>query len=219
MYPSAHAERGMPDDPTSQQYDHYLEWVSKPGAGAPTGTSGAMAGALAASLIASVCVQAIDECKSDKAEEDLLRIRDRSLSLRRDLLALVDLGAQAASAVAESHKAARQGRSADEGRVRALLFASEVPLRTAESCHALLNLSLRALGRAGVRAIAEIGTGSALAFAGVVGGIVTARTYLAGIPSGSGNGVDGTRKRAERIFREAEALRTQVIDRVRQHLP
>jgi hypothetical protein len=53
----------------------------------------------------------------------------------------------------------------------------------------------------------------------VVGGIVTARTYLAGIPEGSGIGAAAARKRAERIFREAESLRTQIIDRVRVHLP
>jgi hypothetical protein len=52
-----------------------------------------------------------------------------------------------------------------------------------------------------------------------VGGIVTARTYLAGIPPGAGIGAAVTRKRAERILRESESLRTQIIDHVRQHLP
>ena len=203
----------MPDDSSRQQYTRYLEWISAPGAGSPTGTSGAMAGTLAASLIASVCSQALEDNRSGKAEEELRRIQDKALSLRRDLLALVEHGAQAAGAVAASR------RAEPAGRLKALLFASEVPLRTAESCHALLNLSLKCLGRVGVKAIAEIGTAAALAFAGVVGGIVTARTYLAGIPPDSGIGAEPTRKRAERIFREAEALRTQIIDRVRQHLP
>lgn len=202
-----------------RQYSRSLDWISSPGAGAPTGSCGAMAGALAASMIASVCLQALDDCKSEKAEDELRSIHDKALSLRRDLLALVEHGAQAASAVALSLRPGGLPGASEEERLKALLYASEVPLRTAESCHALLSLALRVLGRAGVKAIAEIGTGAALAFAGVVGGIVTARTYLAGIPSGSGNGVEATRKRSERIFRDAEALRTQIIDRVRQHLP
>ncbi|HZI94060.1 MAG TPA: cyclodeaminase/cyclohydrolase family protein [Patescibacteria group bacterium] len=208
-----------PEETSRRQYTRYLDWISSPEAGAPTGSSGAMAGALAASMIASVCLRALDDCKSEKAEDELRLMHDKALSLRRDLLALVEHGAQAASAVASSRRAGDRTGDSEPGRLRALLYASEVPLRTAESCHALLNLALRALGRVGVKAIAEIGTGAALAFAGVVGGIVTARTYLAGIPAGAGNGVENTRKRAERIFRDAEALRTQIIDRVRQHLP
>jgi methenyltetrahydrofolate cyclohydrolase len=207
-----------------------LERISDPMAGATTGASGALAGTMAASLIASVCGGALESCTSEKAQDDLRSIRDRCLSLRRDLLALVEHGERAASAVAAARRAALssggvrpatagQAERGERERLKALLFASEVPLRTAESCHALLNLSLKALGRAGVKAIPEIGTGAALAFSGVVGGIVTSRSYLAGIPENSGIGAAATRKRAERIFREAESLRTQIIDRVRQHLP
>ena len=147
------------------------------------------------------------------------KIGGQALSLRRDLLALVEHESRAARAVEISKNASGAADHDEQRRLRALLFASEVPLRTAESCHALLTLSLRALGRAGIKAIAEIGTGAALAFAGVVGGTVTARKVLSGIPAGKGIGAAAARKRAERILRESEAIRTQVIDRVRQHLP
>ncbi|HKY31622.1 MAG TPA: cyclodeaminase/cyclohydrolase family protein [Candidatus Polarisedimenticolia bacterium] len=175
------------------------------------GSAGAMAGCLAAPLIATVCFDHIEECRSAKGEEELRGIGDRALSIRRDLLALVEQLDKASRAVREAER--------QPDRLRALLFASEVPLRTAESCHLLLNLSMKALGRVGVKGLGEIGTAASLAFAGVVGGIVTARAYLAGIPAGTGLGVGATRKRAERILREAEALRTQITDRVRQHLP
>ncbi len=209
----------MQHDPSQRDL---AERMSDPLQGHPTGASGALAGAIAAALIAHVCGSAIDQCRSDKAGEELAKIRDRSLSLRRDLLALVEHTGRAAAAVAAAGRASRLedvGGAAETERLRALLFASEVPLRTAESCHALLTLAVRALGRVGVKAIAELGTGAALAFAGVVGGIVAARTHLAGIPAGTGIGAEAARRRAERIFREAEAIRTQIIDRVRQHLP
>jgi formiminotetrahydrofolate cyclodeaminase len=206
----------MRDDITLRQF---AETISDPTRESSIDSSAALAGSIAAALIAGVCGGALDSCKCEKAEEELTGIRDRALSLRKDLLALVEHGVQAQEAVAASRRAARDGALGEMERLRALLFASEVPLRTAESCHALLNLSLRALGRAGVKHIAEIGTAAAMAFAGVVGGIVAARSVLARIPSGSGIGAEVTRKRAERIFREAEAIRTQIIDRVRQHLP
>ncbi len=209
----------MPIDltgPTMRESALYAMGLSDPQAGPPTGAAGALAGTMGAALIAGVCTENLDSCRSEKAEEELLKVRDKALSLRRDLIALVEHGAQAAARVAAVRHADK--RLSDQERIQALLFAAEVPLRTAESCHALLNLSLRALGRTGIKALPELGTGTALAFAGVVGGIVTARSFLAGIEADI-CGAENTRKRAERIFREAEALRTQVIDRVRQHLP
>ena len=185
----------------------------------PAGSSGALAGSYAATLLANLAGEHLERASSEKAEEDLREIRDRALSLRRDLVAIGPRLDQAARAVDLSRRSTRLPSQQAAERLRALLYASEVPLRAAESCHALLNLSLRALGKIGVKGIAEIGTASALAFSGVVGGVVTARLFLADIPSGSGVGVSVTRKRAERIFREAEALRTQITDRVRQHLP
>src|SRR5678815_5988906 len=86
-----------PEETSRRQYTRYLDWISSPEAGASTGSSGAMAGALAASMIASVCLQALDDCKSEKAEDELRLMHDKALSLRRDLLALVEHGAQAAS--------------------------------------------------------------------------------------------------------------------------
>lgn len=201
---------------TLKESSHYAMGLSDPNSGPPTGSSGALAGAMGAALIAGVCTASLDTCRSEKAEEELLRVRDRSLSLRRDLLASVEHGAQAAEEVAAARESKRMD---DQERFRAILFAAEVPLRTAESCHALLDLSLRALGRTGIKAIPELGTATALAHAGVVGGVVTARTFLAAIPAGSGVGAEAARKRSERILRDAEALRTQLIDRVRQHLP
>ncbi len=200
-------------------FRRFTEQISAQASETSTGSSGALAGAMAASLLARVCNASLGACPSQKAQEGLLEIRDRALSLRRDLLALVDRESQAARAVKDAQCASGAPSHDEQKRLRAMLFASEVPLRTAESCNALLNMSLRALGRAGIKSIAEIGTAAALASAGVVGGAVAARTALSAIPSGRGIGAAAARKRAERILREAEALRSQVIDRVRQHLP
>ncbi len=200
-----------------------LESTLAPSGTLPPGAAGALSGVMAASILAAACGAALGDRRTEKSSEELATIRDRALSLKRDLASLLEQQAQAerraGSARAEGAAGGAPAARPEPERLRALLFASEVPLRIAESCHALLNLSLRALGRIGIRAIAEIGTATALAFSGVAGGIVTARAYLAVIPPGSGIGATATRKRAERIFREAESLRTQITDRVRQHLP
>jgi len=209
----------MSTSPTEPALEPALTLLSHTSLASPAATTSAAAGAMAGWLVAHVCHENLEHCGSAKAEDELRAIRDRALSLRRDLLALVDRLDDAARAVADAQRSSRLPGDLAGERLRALLFASEVPLRCAESCHALLNLAMKALGKVGVRGIADIGTATALAFAGVVGGSVTARAYLAGFPAGHGMDVTITRKRAERIFREAEAVRTQITDRVRQHLP
>lgn len=179
----------------------------------PKGSAAAMSGSMAASIAASLCEMGLTHATSDKAADELRALRKKAMSMRRDLIALVETDVQA------SKKMAAVRKSDPEGNLKALLFAAEVPLRTAETCQALLNLTLRALGRVGVKGIAEVGTASALAYAGVIGGVLTARSWLAAIPADSGTGADAARKRAENILRDAEALRTQIIERVRQHLP
>jgi formiminotetrahydrofolate cyclodeaminase len=204
---------------TAPDPGHALALLAGGSSATPAATAAACGGAMAAELMAQFCYDQLEHAATAKAEDDLRAIRARCLSLRRDLLAVVERLEDAARAVEEARRDTRLPAEAAGERLRSLLFASEVPLRAAESCHALLNLSMLALGKVGVRGIGPIGTATALAFAGVVGSVVTARTYLSSIPSGHGVGVSVTRKRAERIFREAESLRTQITDRVRQHLP
>lgn len=183
----------------------------------PAGAAGALAGALAASILSAACRDALDDRMTARTEEELRSISDKALSLKRDLLMLLEQGVSADHKVAALRTRPVFPAHADPGRLRALLFASEVPLRTAQSCHVLLTLSERALGRIGMKAIPEIATASALAFAGVTAGVVMARTWLAGIPEGSGTGAAA--RRTERILSEAEVIRTLINDRVRQHLP
>lgn len=185
----------------------------------PAGAAGALAGALGASILSNASLGALDDRMSARTREELHSISDKALSLRRDLLMLLEQGVNADYKVAALLNRSGSPGQADTGRLRALLFASEVPLRTAQSCHVLLTLSERALDRIGVKSIPEIATTSSLAFAGVAAGVVMARTWLAGIPEGSGAGADATRKRAERILTEAESVRTVIAERVRRHLP
>jgi len=189
----------------------FIERISDPRAKAPVGSSAAFAGSMAASLLAGVCADALDLCRSEKAEDELRRLRERVLAVRRDLLALVEQSVVASQAVASPRR--------ESDRLVSLMFASEVPLRIAGACHRLLELAAAILGRAGSRGVASIATSAALALAGAVGGVVTARGYLAEIPAGSEIGAAQARDRAERLLAECEALRARIVEQVRAHLP
>ena len=156
----------------------------------------------------------MERSHSVKAQDELRSMRDRSLSVRRDLFALVGQSRGAREALLSSN-----AEPSETPFLHARLFAAEVPLRTAGACHLLLDFALRALTRAGVKSVEEIGTAAALAHAGVLGGVLAARTALAPVPDETLAGVASARKRAEQILRDAEALRSQIIDRVRRHIP
>ena len=197
--------------------DDLLTRLTVAGARTSTGACAAVVGSIVASILDDVFTARLEGSQAEKIEDELRDLRRQTRTLRRDLTALVEQASIAEESVANSAAGSTDDEESRLSRVKALMFAAEVPLRAAASCHALLGLSLRALKLAGVKAITQIGSSAALAYSGVVSGAVTARAYLAGIPEGTG--VDGARKRAELILRDSEALRSQIIDRVRQHLP
>lgn len=203
----------MQTHPHSHVSREFLNRLTSRDTAVPKGSAAAMSGSMAASVARSLCEIGLSHATGEKALDELRTLRRKTLSMQRDLIALIETDVEASRRVA----AVRNPQT--EAGLKALLFAAEVPLRTAETCQALLTLTLRALGRVGIKGIAEVGTATALAYGGVIGGVLTARSWLAAIPANSGTGADAARKRAESIMREAEALRTQIIERVRHHLP
>lgn len=182
----------------------------------PAGAAAAVSGSMAAWLLAEACQAGMVRSQSAKAVDELRSMRDRALSVRRDLIALVGQSRGAREALLSS---TAETPESSAPLLHARLFAAEVPLRTAGACHLLLDFALRALSRAGVKSVEEIGTATALAHAGVLGGVLAARAALAPVADETLAGVASARKRAEQMLRDAEALRSQIIDRVRRHIP
>lgn len=174
---------------------------------------------MAAGMIASACRSAGERCENSKGRSELSRLRDRARSLRSHLMGLAEQGGGTQPAPVSPRVSPHAGRKADRVEsVRSRVLASEVPLTTAAVCLAVLHVSLDALDRAGIGGIAEIGSAGALAYSGVVGGVLAARTLLAGIDDDAGDAA-ACRVRAEQMLREAEPARTRITDRVARHLP
>ena len=182
----------------------------------PAGAAAAVSGSMAAWLLAEACQAGMARSQSPKGVDELRSMRDRALAIRRDLVALIGQSRGAREALLASRA---EVPDSSGPLLHARLFAAEVPLRTAGACHLLLDFALRALSRVGVKSVEEIGTAAALAHAGVLGGVLAARAALAPVADETLGGVSAARKRAEQMLRDAEALRSQIIDRVRRHIP
>jgi formiminotetrahydrofolate cyclodeaminase len=165
------------------------DFVDRLADGTPTpggGSASALAGCLAASLGSMVCDLTVGKAKYEEARADLDAARGKLAGLRKDLLALVDRDADAYDEVARAMKLPRETPAAKEKRKeaigRASLFATEIPVKTAESCLAVLEQVRIVAEKGNVNAASDAGVAAQLAATGLTGAALNVRTNLPGIP-------------------------------------
>jgi len=183
------------------------DFTERLGSGTPTpggGSASALAGSLAASLGAMVCDLTLGKPKYEAVRADLERAREALEGLRKDLLALVDRDAEAYDQVAAAMKLPK-GTPEEKGKRqealgRANLFATEIPLKTAESSLAVLTQVKGVAEKGNTSALSDVGVAAHLAHAGLVGAALNVRINLPGIPD---------RERAERIVERTSGLESE----------
>ena len=178
-------------------------------AGTPTpggGSASALAGALAASLGAMVCDLTVGKPKYESARADLEKDREALQGLRKDLLTLVDRDAEAYDQVAAAMKLPKgtpeEKAKRQEALGRASLFATEIPLKTAESSLAVLKHLKEVAEKGSTSALSDVGVAAHLAHTGLAGAALNIRINLPGIPD---------RERAERIAERTSSLEAEGV--------
>lgn len=171
------------------------------------GTAAAAAGAVAASLLSMVCGVTLKNKRHEHSWEQLRALRTRADELAERLLSLAEEDAAAYDRMVETGKAGRQ-RPGDEGAAadhsEAVARATEVPMRTAESCAEVLELAGE-VGRLGTRsASSDVDVARHLAVAGAKGGLAN---VMINLPYCTGKAyADEVRARAKDV---GEAVRSQ----------
>jgi len=189
-------------------------------AGTPTpggGSAAALAGSLAAALVEMVCGLTIGREAYRDHEAGLQIMRDRSGTLRRELMTMVDRDAEAYDGVmaairmpkaSVAEKAARK-----EALGRATMTATEIPLATAECCAALMGLARDLVARGNRNALSDIGTAAVLAEAGLRGALMNVRVNLGGFPDPVQ--AAAIRDRARDLEAEGDRLRLSSLEAIR----
>jgi formiminotetrahydrofolate cyclodeaminase len=149
----------------------------------PGGGSGAAAaGALGASLLAMVAGRTLDRDEAAPVEKEVRELHGRALKLQSKLLDLIDQDTQAYNEVVAAARLPKQTDTEKERRREALqkayLFASEVPLTTAEACLAVLSGACSLVLRAPRQLASDLATGVLLAHAGVYAAILNIEANL-----------------------------------------
>ncbi len=165
------------------------EFADRLASGVPTpggGSASALAGCLAASLGAMVCELTLGRAKYEAVRPEMERALAALGGMRKDLLALVDRDADAYDEVSRAMKLPKETpeekRARQEALGRATQFATEIPVKTAETCLAVLEQVKEVAGKGNANAVSDAGVAAHLAHTGVTGAILNVRINLPGIP-------------------------------------
>jgi formiminotetrahydrofolate cyclodeaminase len=199
------------------------QFVDRLAAGVPTpggGSASALAGCLAASLGAMVCDLTLGKPKYESVRAEMERARAALSGLRKDLLALVDRDAEAYDEVARAMKLPRETGEQKQARQEALgkasQFATEIPVKTAESCLAVLEQIRVVAEKGNSNAVSDAGVAAHLAHTGLAGAALNVRINLPGIPDRAR--AAQIEQRLERLESDAKELLGETTDSVARRM-
>ena len=165
------------------------EFADRLAAGVPTpggGSASALAGCLAAALGSMVCDLTLGKPKYEAVRPEMERAREALSGMRKDLQALVDRDADAYDEVARAMKLPRETPEEKAARQQAMgkanQFATEIPLKTAETCLAVLEQVKIVAEKGNPNAVSDAGVAAHLAHTGLSGAALNVRINLPGIP-------------------------------------
>lgn len=180
----------------------------------PGGGSGAAAaGALGASLLGMVAGRTLEREGGSPLARELQDLCDRAQTLRRKLLELVDQDAQAYATVIAAVRLPRETEAQKVGRrealQRAYLFASEVPLTTAEACLAVLAGAGSVVLRSPRALASDLAAGVHLAHAGAMSAVLNIEANLPYVKEAKA--AQRLRERTAPLRERADSLRDDVL--------
>jgi formiminotetrahydrofolate cyclodeaminase len=159
----------LTDKPTKAFLDELASSAPAPGGGSVA----ALSGALGAGLISMVCNLTLGKPKYAAVQDDISAILKKSEGLRKELTDLLEEDVQAYTRLSQTMKMPRDTEEQKAVRTKAmdkaLKEATEVPMRVAEACVAVMALCPSAAEKGNTNAVSDVGVGILMAEAGLRG--------------------------------------------------
>jgi methenyltetrahydrofolate cyclohydrolase len=149
------------------------------------GAAAALQAALGAALVSMVCNLTIGKARYAEHEPTMRRVLAEADAARGRALTLAAADADAFAAVSAAYRLPRDSDAdrADRGRAiqRALIHATDVPLRTAALAAAIVHLCADILDGANVNVLSDVGVAAASARAALESAALNVHVNLAGL--------------------------------------
>ena len=160
-------EKKLTDKTVAEFMDALASSAPAPGGGSVA----ALSGALGAALVSMVCNLTLGKKKYAGVQEEIVALVDRSESLRRELMDLLEADVAAYTAVSRAYKMPResdQDKATRSAAIQeALKKATLPPIQVAEACVKVLDLCTPAAEKGNVNAVSDAGVAALMAEAGL----------------------------------------------------
>jgi formiminotetrahydrofolate cyclodeaminase len=184
------------------------------------GSVAALSGALGASLVAMVCRLTIGKKGYESVGDEMLAILPRAEQLQGELTSMMQADTDAYARVMEAYKLPKQTDAEKAARVRAiqdaLKHATKVPMRVAELCAQVLELTRPIAEKGNKNAASDGGVGALMAEAGLRGAAFNVSINLGAIDDESF--VIDHRARVQKLISDAEQRKTEILRLVETRL-
>jgi formiminotetrahydrofolate cyclodeaminase len=202
----------LTDKPIKSFLDELASSAPAPGGGSVA----ALSGALGAGLISMVCNLTLGKPKYAAVQDDISAILKKSESLRKELTDLLEEDVQAYTQLSQTMKMPRETDEQKATRAalmdKALKAATDVPMRVAEACVAVMALCPSAAEKGNTNAVSDVGVGILMAEAGLRSAALNVLINLGWIKDTQN--VGKTRKKLDALLKGKPELRDEIYNLV-----
>ncbi len=161
----------MTEKLTNKSTKTFLDELASSAPAPGGGSVAALSGALGAGLISMVCNLTLGKPKYAAVQDDVAAILKKSENLRQELTDLLEEDVQAYTRLSQTMKMPRDTEEQKATRAalmdKALKAATDVPMRVAEACAAVMALCPKAAEKGNTNAVSDVGVGILMAEAGL----------------------------------------------------
>ncbi len=205
---------------TNEPMKLFLDELSSSAPAPGGGSVAALSGALGAALISMVSNLTIGKQKYADVQEEIAALLDKSESLRKELVVLLETDVKVYTELSETMKMPRDTEEQKEARTkamdRALKAATNVPMQVAEACVAVMELCRPAAEKGNINAVSDVGVGILMAEAGLRSAALNVLINLAWIKDETF--MKETRVKLDALLKGKPALRDEIYELVASKL-
>lgn len=161
----------------NQTIDEFLGNVASANITPSGGAVAAIGGAAGAALCEMVCIHTLRQGSDSNVEQELTSIRTESSAYRQHLVELADEDSVVVNELQNAFNLPHT-ESHDKGVQKAMKRATDTPLKIAEACLEIIELSITVSELCNQNATADVGTGASLAYGAFEASIHTVQSNL-----------------------------------------
>ena len=210
----------MPGKMTDKTLNTFLDELASNVPAPGGGSVAALAGAIGAALISMVGSLTVGKEKYASVQDDIKSLLKKSEKLRHELTDLIEEDVRVYTELNQTMKMPRDTEAQKQARARAmdraLKAATDVPMRVAAACVAVMDLCLPAAEKGNRNAVSDVGVGILMAEAGLRSAALNVLINLGWIKDEAF--VRESRQKLDGLLKGKSALRDEIYELVTSKL-